>query len=185
MPQRRERPLKASREDRFRSLYESHVERVAGYVARRAAPDEVQDVVSETFLAAWRRFDELPREPVPWLFVTARKLIANRHRATKRRGALHDKLAGSVWVPPPQDEPTDVDARLLAAIRALPEAEREAFMLVAWDELDIASAARTCGCSTATFRMRLHRARRRLQRSVLSQHPFRAMTDITAWEESR
>lgn len=189
MTQRREPQLNASREERFRLLYEDHVERVARYVSRRTAANDVQDVVADTFLTAWRRFDELPQDAVPWLFVTARRLIANRHRSTQRRRALDDKLAGGpAWLfeqPPPSDLP-EVDQQLLAAIAELPDAEREAFMLVAWDGLDATRASRAAGCSAATFRMRLHRARRRLRRQIGPYRPCTSPTDIrTTVEESR
>lgn len=176
-------------EERFRVLYEGHVEDVARYVARRTAGSDVQDVVADTFLTAWRRFDDLPHDPLPWLIVTARKLIANRHRSTERQGALLEKLsAGPAWVFE-QAAPSDlseVDARLLAAISELPAAEREAFMLVAWEGLDAPRAARAAGCSAATFRMRLHRARRRLKQQIGPPRPFVQVPEIqTSLEESR
>lgn len=156
-----------SREDRFRSLYEDHADRVAGYAARRAAPADVGDVVAETFLVAWRRLDEVPRDALPWLLATARGTLANRHRAARRRRALAERLTAQPANATEHDPGhADVDRRLLAAIAELPEAEREAFLLVAWDGLGGSRAARAAGCSAATFRMRLHRARRRLRRHV-------------------
>ena len=189
MVQRRGPGLNASREERFRALYEDHVEELARYVSRRTAGNDVQDVVADTFLTAWRRFDELPQDALPWLFVTARKLIANRHRSTVRRGALHAKLSfGPAWAfdQTPRSDLSEVDERLLAAIAELPEAEREAFMLVAWDGLDAARASKAAGCSAATFRMRLHRARRRLKQRIGPRRPFVNANEIQApLEESR
>ncbi|WP_294003145.1 sigma factor [Streptomyces sp.] len=40
----------------------------------------VDDIVGETFLAAWRRRSELPEDPRPWLFGTARNAMLNAHR---------------------------------------------------------------------------------------------------------
>src|SRR5439155_83532 len=65
---------------------------VFAYARRRATKDEADDVVSETFLVAWRRFDELPAEPLPWLIGTARKVLANRRRSDDRRDALVVRL---------------------------------------------------------------------------------------------
>jgi RNA polymerase sigma-70 factor (ECF subfamily) len=76
----------------------------------------------------------------------------------------------------PATELSEIDRRLLAAIRDLPAAEREAFVLVAWDDLDSTRAAKVAGCSAATFRMRLHRARRRLKQRMASDHPFPSRT---------
>ena len=177
----------AGREQGFRLLYEDHVARVARYAARRTAPNDVQDVVSETFLTAWRRFDELPADTVPWLFATARNVISNRRRSSERRRALGDRLAAEpAWASDP-GSPADargVDRRLLAAIAALPGAEREAFMLTAWDGLDAVRASRAAGCSAATFRMRLHRARRRLRRAI-APHATASPADVPTLEDTR
>jgi len=189
MVQRRERQLNTSREDRFRLLYQGNVERVARYVARRTAAPDVQDVVADTFLVAWRRLDELPRDPIPWLLVTARKVLANRGRSSQRRRALEGKLASATPWPLQLASPSDlpeIDQRLLAAIAELPGAEREAFMLVAWDGLDATRASQVAGCSAATFRVRLHRARRRLKQRMAPYRPFPVLTDGPATlEESR
>jgi RNA polymerase sigma-70 factor (ECF subfamily) len=146
-------------------------------------------VVAETFLTAWRRFDELPQDPPPWLFVTARKLIANRHRSGERRNALQEKLSNRpAWVTEqtPGSDLSEIDQRLLVAIANLPPAEREAFMLIAWDGLDAQRASRAAGCSAATFRMRLHRARRRLKQQIAPQRPFVQVPEIqTSPKESR
>lgn len=183
---RRERALNVNREERFRVLYETHLARVARYVARRSPDADVQDVVAETFLSAWRRFDELPVDPLPWLFVAARNVLANRRRSSERRDALHEKLVAQSE--PSSDPPPDlsfIDLRLLAAIKALPEAEREAFLLVAWDGLEPARAARAAGCNPATFRTRLHRARRQLRQEIAPEPPFAELTDVrSVLEES-
>lgn len=162
-------------------LYEQHVEQVARYVSRRTSVTEVQDVVAETFLTAWRRIEELPIDPVPWLFVTARNVIANRHRADQRRRTLGDKLTGEFMASGYGESPgdsSDVDQQLLTAIARLPEAEREAFMLVAWDGLDARRASRASGCTPATLRMRLHRARRKLKEQIEPTRPFVPLTDV-------
>jgi RNA polymerase sigma-70 factor (ECF subfamily) len=38
--------------------------------------------------------------------------------------------------------------------------------LVAWEQLSVADAARALGCSAPVFSVRLHRARRRLERRL-------------------
>jgi RNA polymerase sigma factor (sigma-70 family) len=108
---------------------------------------------------------------VPWLFATARGALANRHRAARRRRALTAKLAAQTsWTNDHPSDLSEVDRRLLDAVAKLPDAEREAFLLVAWDGLDGSRAARAAGCTAATFRMRLHRARRRLRREIAPLH---------------
>jgi RNA polymerase sigma-70 factor (ECF subfamily) len=48
----------------------------------------------------------------------------------------------------------------------LSELDQEALRLVGWEELDLAAAALAMGCSRATMAVRLHRARRRLERAL-------------------
>jgi len=55
---------------------------------------------------------------------------------------------------------------VLAALAALPAADMELLTLVAWHGLKPAEAARVVGCSTAAYFVRLHRARRRLERAM-------------------
>jgi RNA polymerase sigma factor (sigma-70 family) len=161
-------------------LFEDHAGRVARYAARRVEADDVQDVVSEVFLAAWRRLDDLPEDALPWLFAAARNVVANRRRSRARRRALDDKLAHAGSSPEDGPAVLEVDARLLAAIRRLPESEREAFMLVAWDGLDHARAARAAGCTPAAFRVRLHRARRRLRNEVDRDAPLATLAGMNS-----
>ncbi len=55
-----------------------------------------------------------------------------------------------------------LSAELIDALRMLTEREREALLLVAWDGLSPRDAAIAAGCSSAAFRVRLHRARGRV-----------------------
>ena len=165
------------REVRFRGLYGEHLDAVARYAARRVDQTEVHDVVSETFLVAWRRLEDVPADALPWLFATARGVISNRRRSSLRRRALGTKLALQVATPPDAPDRDAVDEALLAAIAALPDAEREAFVLVAWDGLDPARAALAAGCADGTFRMRLHRARARLRQELEADNPTKTLED--------
>src|SRR5918912_209779 len=76
--------MQRSAESRFEEIYERHREDVTLYVRRRVAADAVEDLVAETFLVCWRKLDEVPRNPLPWLYSVARKQLANHYRATAR-----------------------------------------------------------------------------------------------------
>jgi RNA polymerase sigma factor (sigma-70 family) len=147
-----------------------HASAVARYAARRVPVDDVNDVLSETFLTAWRRLDAVPEDAVPWLFATARRHIANRNRSTRRRQALGNRLitVQAFEELEPDAEQDEIDENLIAAIRRLPPGEREALMLVGWDGLDPRRAAVAAGCSGPALRVRLHRARSRLKRELTS-----------------
>jgi RNA polymerase sigma-70 factor (ECF subfamily) len=154
--------VNTSPEAEFGEAWNRDGPRIAAYARRHVPPDDVQDVVAETFLQAWRRWDAVPRPPIAWLIGTARKVIGNSRRAVRRRGALHDRLIllGAI-------ARSSEDAGLLAAERmaalealaALPEHQREALLLVAWDGLSPDEAASALGIRPGTFRVRAHRAR--------------------------
>ena len=155
-----------ARRERLSALWSAHAVRVQAYLWRHTDPDTAQDVLSETFLVAWRRLDDVPDPALPWLLVVARNLLRNAHRAARRRRTLDDELAAlAASAPLPEAAPealaVERDA-LLRGLARLGEREREAILLVAWDGLTTADAADVAGCSTATFHVRLHRARRRL-----------------------
>jgi RNA polymerase sigma-70 factor (ECF subfamily) len=56
----------------------------------------------------------------------------------------------------------ELDPELEAALARLSDTDREALLLVAWEDLTASAAAASLGISPAAFRVRLYRARRRL-----------------------
>jgi RNA polymerase sigma-70 factor (ECF subfamily) len=153
----------------FEATFEQLSPRVYAYARRQCDAVAAQDVVADTFLVAWRRWAEVPPDPLPWLLVVARNTIANRRRHDARQGRLLDAvgrielLAGSGAA---ADQGVLERAAFLEAVRQLTDAEREALLLVAWDGLSNADAARVAGCSRRAFEVRLSRARARLTRAV-------------------
>ena len=147
------------RRTRLESLFDAHAAAVAAYALRRTDRDTAQDVLSETFLVAWRRLDEVPAEPRPWLYAVARRCLANQRRSASRWQSLRRRLEREA---PEQLAPRLLDAELKSALRQLSPADRELLLLVAWEGLSPAEAAVVLGCAPSTARLRLHRARRRL-----------------------
>jgi RNA polymerase sigma factor (sigma-70 family) len=153
------------REDRFGELFAGAYGPVLCYVRRRVASEDAEDVVAEVFFTAWRHLDRAPAEPLPWLYRIAWHAIGNQRRGSARRQRLQQRTqeltVGPLWVTDPADEIVGRQA-LAAAFDSLTEQDREVLRLVCWEGLEKADAARVLGCSAATFRVRLHRARRRL-----------------------
>jgi RNA polymerase sigma factor (sigma-70 family) len=151
----------------FEQFFRAHYARVLAYIVRRL-PDRAaaEDLAAETFLIAWRRRDDVPADPLPWLFVVARNVLNNSRRAAQRRDELAQRLGADTvtgGVDADLDEPVAIESqRLMQALARLKEADREVLMLSSWDGLDRSRAAAVLGCSENTFAVRLHRARRRL-----------------------
>lgn len=171
-------------EPAFAALYRSLARRVFAYALRHSDDSTAQDVVSETFLIAWRRRAELPDDPLPWLLVVARNTLSNR----RRREQHQDRLARSVGrleqvASAGADHDVIERQVVLAALAELSAFEREALLLVAWDGLTNSAAAQVAGCSVRAFEVRLSRARARLRRGMStptaeprSLHPTREAT---------
>jgi RNA polymerase sigma-70 factor, ECF subfamily len=151
----------------FEALFRAHHAAVYRYVVRRVEGPAVQDIVAETFLIAWRRRDEVVGDPRPWLLGVARRTCANHLRAVARRAALGERLTAQ---PAPFSVAAGLADRSLGrALASLAPGDREALLLVAWDELSNREAARVLRCSPGAFAVRLHRARRRLAQALRDQ----------------
>jgi RNA polymerase sigma-70 factor, ECF subfamily len=153
--------------ERFTGLYDRYRNRVYGYAVSRAGRQLADEVVSEVFLVAWRRLDELPDDLLPWLLVTARNVIGSEFRAAARQESLAAELSSwsSGVASDIADEVSERQA-VLRALAALSEADRELLTLSAWHGLSPRDAASVVGCSVATYFVRLHRARRRLEQAM-------------------
>jgi RNA polymerase sigma-70 factor, ECF subfamily len=160
----------ADRAALFAALFDRHYPAVWRFVARRAWPDAVDDVVAETFLAAWRRFDELPSDALPWLLNAAGKCLANHRRAATRAESLRERLAAHS-APQGADAMTQGFERnaLVQAFASLSETERGLLMLTDWDGLPARRAARALGVSPATASARIYRARKKLRAALAAE----------------
>lgn len=157
---------------RFGRLYRDQGRAILAYALRRVEePEDAADVVAETFLVAWRRLDEVPVDPGArlWLFAVARRVVANLHRAGRRRTRLGERLTETLRTElATQPAAAGEAAEVLRAMGGLGDEDRELLLLVSWEELSPAEAAKVLGVSSLAARSRLHRARRRL-RTLLAE----------------
>jgi RNA polymerase sigma-70 factor (ECF subfamily) len=151
------------RRERFDALFREHHLAVQAYARRRAPREDVDDIVSETFLVVWRRLDDVPEAALPWLLAVARNVIGTERRGAARRERLWRKAQSGHSERCELGEPERDGGHVSAALAVLRERDREALTLVAWDGLTPAEAACVVGEPPDRFRQRLHRARRRLR----------------------
>ena len=154
----------------FECCFRDNYTAVLAFALRRL-PDRAsaEDAASETFAVVWRRRDLIPDEPLPWLYGIALRVVANQRRSGRRRSQLGDRLEHEAGSRAAEPEPADALHRRDAfsrAFRRLSKDQREVLRLVAWDGLDTREAASVLGCSSAAFRVRLYRARRRLAKHL-------------------
>ncbi len=133
-----------SRKKKFDLLFLEHSGRVLRYAINRGLSlEEAEDVVADTFLVCWRRFDDLPGDPLPWLLGIAHRTIANHRRSSHRQDALKRRLAAEAGVAaaPAEDAAGPDGYELKQALRLLSEKDREVILLTAVDGLSGAEAA--------------------------------------------
>jgi RNA polymerase sigma-70 factor (ECF subfamily) len=155
-------------EESFTALFDAHYVRLRAFALRRIGNGPiVDDALAETFAVAWRRREAMPDAALPWLFGVCTRVISNQRRSARRRLRLWAKLASTP--PAAGRDPADLFAErsvIGEAFARLNEEQREVLRLVAWDGLTTADAAAVVGCTPATFRVRLHRARNELAKHL-------------------
>ncbi|GLX96529.1 RNA polymerase sigma factor [Herbidospora sp. NBRC 101105] len=153
----------------FAALFDRYAAQLHRYVVRRLGPDQAEDVVSETFLAAFqhrRRYDLRHSQARPWLYGIASNVIGKRRRAELARLRAHARSGAY-----PADEglveenvaTLAVNRPLVAALAGLRGGDRDVLLLVAWAELTYEEVALALGIPVGTVRSRLNRARSKVR----------------------
>lgn len=124
-----------------------------------------KEVTQEAFVALLRRWHQVSRYERPGAWVR-RVAIRLAIRAVRReRSRLGVERQALTLLPPPAEPSEGIsvwDLDVLAAVRTLPARQRAAVALFYLDERPVAEVADLMGCSPATARVHLHRARSRL-----------------------
>ncbi len=173
--------IRAGDHDAFGELFDAYARSVYNHAFRLTGNwSAAEDVVSLTFLDAWRLRDKVDEEGGslrPWLLGVATNVTRNTRRAARRHSAAIARL--------PRDEAErdfadEVAGRLddtaqLALVRTalalLKRPEREVLALCVWSGLDYPAAAEALGVPVGTVRSRLSRARTKLAKHVKNLEP--------------
>lgn len=158
----------------FAELFERHASAIGRFAAQRVGSDGGQDVLSETFLIAFRkrdRFDHAWESARPWLFGIATRVIrrmtardARQWRAIAASAAVAE--AGHADGASRSDDRIDAGSTmrgLADRIAALPSGDRDVLLLHAWGDLTYEQIGVALGIPVGTVRSRLNRVRRRLR----------------------
>ena len=171
--------------DAFRELIERHQRAVINTI-HRAIGDawEAEDLAQRVFLQVYRsakRYKPAAKFTT-WLFTITRNTILNEHRWRARHAAESlealqnrpDGEGGSGWQAPDTTTPDpaqevaerELQARIIEAVRQLPEAQRTAVILCRYEGLTYEEIARVLGCSVSATKSLLHRARLTLKENL-------------------
>jgi RNA polymerase sigma-70 factor, ECF subfamily len=149
----------------LRELFTRHAPWLAARLRKALRPEDVEDVLQETFLAAWKGAGTYtPRgTPEAWLWVIARNQAA---LLLRKRGPATVPLDPEA----PQAGPDPAEAALamadLSAAAAALGPDREVWRLMYVEDRPVAEVAELTGLPAGTVKSRAHRARRML-RAVL------------------
>ncbi|MEV4311038.1 sigma-70 family RNA polymerase sigma factor [Actinocrispum sp. NPDC049592] len=150
-------------------LYDEHARDLHRYLARRLDPTTADDLVAETYLAAWEhrhRYEPARATVKSWLYGIATNLL-RKHARSEVRGlrATAREAARPVVHDGTEAVAIRVDAQrdLGTALAELRPEERDVLLLVAWAGLRPAEAAEALNIDPVTARTRLHRARTALR----------------------
>jgi RNA polymerase sigma factor (sigma-70 family) len=158
--------------DAFAALFDRHSPHIHRYLARRLGRQAADDLVAETFLAAFRRrggYDLDRPDALPWLYGIATNLISGHRRAEQREYRLRtiavarqdtdchaDRVAAQVTA--------QAMGQLLAtALAELSDGDRDVLLLIAWEGLAYDEVAGALDIPVGTVRSRLNRARRKVR----------------------
>jgi RNA polymerase sigma factor (sigma-70 family) len=129
---------------------------LAGTLNRAAA----EDATAEAFARALAHWDTVASHPNPKAWVL--RVAWNHHRSSWRRWEARWSVDQQEPSPRPPEPWFDPD--LVAAIRGLPQGQREVIVLVAFGELTPAEIAGVLGRAVGTVRSQLFRARMALRK---------------------
>jgi RNA polymerase sigma-70 factor (ECF subfamily) len=151
-----------NRDERFESEVLPHLRSLFGAAYRMTGnAHDAEDLVQETFLRAHRAFDRF--EPGSnargWLHTILQRVRTDVFRRTKRRPQTVELVGEGPPAPPAQDALASGREDLERALRALPEAFREAVVLRDVQELSYAEIAAAVGIPVGTVMSRIHRGR--------------------------
>ena len=154
----------------FGLIYDRHAATVLRFLGRRVGAEVAEGLVGELFRIAFERrktFDAARASALPWLYGIGANLLMKHRRGEARRLRASARMAADE-APAKRASTGAHDARLLFprvadAIEALPDGEREALLLFAWEDLSYQGVAEALELPIGTVRSRLNRARARLR----------------------
>ena len=155
----------------FGLVYDRHAATVLRFLGRRVGAQAAEGLLGELFRIAFERrktFDAARASALPWLYGIGSNLLLKHRRGEARRLRASAQMAAAGEASDKRASAKALDARLLfprvaSAIEALPDGEREALLLFAWEDLSYQSMAEALELPIGTVRSRLNRARAHLR----------------------
>ena len=144
--------------DSFGRLYQLYAPMVHGILLARIPRSEVDDLVQDIFLHAFRKLHTLRDWAAfgPWIAMIARNRAMDFYRRAKETVEVTEDLRST-------DMQTSRANEILELIRALPEAYRETLILRLVEGMTGPEIAARTGLTPASVRVNLHRGMKQLR----------------------
>jgi RNA polymerase sigma-70 factor (ECF subfamily) len=177
--------------ERFAVLFDRHAPHIYRYLARRAGRQVADDLVAETFLAAFAkrdRYDLGYADARPWLYGIATNLAGQQRRDQARQYQISQAAVAEPEVPGHAEQvAADVTAQAMrplldAALAGLPAGDRDVLLLTAFEQLTYQEVARALGIPVGTVRSRLHRARAKVREVLAGTEAGATYEELTSNE---
>jgi RNA polymerase sigma-70 factor, ECF subfamily len=177
--------------ERFAALFDRHAPHIHRYLARRASRQVADDLVGETFLAAFAkrdRYDLGHADARPWLYGIATNLVNQHRRDEARQYRIRQAATAEAEVPGHAERvAADVTAQamrtlLAEALAALSAGDRDVLLLIAWEQLTYQEVSRALAIPVGTVRSRLHRARTKTRQVLAGTDAAATYEEITTNE---
>jgi DNA-directed RNA polymerase specialized sigma24 family protein len=152
----------------FQLAVDQHRDQLARFLAATVGPDDAQDCLQETLIAALRAYPRLRTGSNlrAWLFTIARNKALDEHRARARRPvpvlAMPEAASGGAGSAAPGGD----DPELWALVRELPAKQRAAVVLRFVNDFSHREVAAVLDCSEEAARRSLHEGLGRLRREM-------------------
>jgi RNA polymerase sigma factor (sigma-70 family) len=166
--------------DRFAALYDRYAAQLYRYAYQRVGPQAAEDVVADTFLAAFGQrtsYDLARPDARPWLYGILTRKLARHHRTERADYRALSKAVPDGVVDGPADRvaarvtAAAARAQLAAALARLSAADRDVLLLFAWGQLSYDEIAAALHIPPGTVRSRLNRARRKVREALGDTNP--------------
>jgi RNA polymerase sigma factor (sigma-70 family) len=176
----------------FAVLFDRHAPHIYRYLARRAGSQVADDLVAETFLAAFAkrdRYDLGHADARPWLYGIATNLVGQHRRDEARQDRIRQAAAvAEPEVPGHADKvAADVTAQAMRAVlegalAALSAGDRDVLLLIAWEQLTYQEVSRALAIPVGTVQSRLHRARTKVRQALADTDAGATYEELTTNE---
>jgi len=163
----------------FGRVFDRHRDRIRRHARGLApTPAEAEDVLSVTFLEAWRKRERVrfvDQSMLPWLLRTATYTCMNFARSERRYRAALARIPAAESSPDPAELVGDEE--VFRALRRLSFADQEILTLCILEDLSTDDAARLLSLRPSSARSRLARARARLRAEAADLRPHSISTE--------